>query len=258
MRKLQTVIFVLALIVFLGSAGYLGKYFYDRHVSSKNMDDIKSMLVEDSASEEPGESLPSNTGDDVLLRYSQLYEQNHDLAGWITIEGTNIDYPVMYVQGDNDMYLHRNFKKEYDAGGVPFIDGNCTLNPRDNNLVIYGHSMNDKSMFQNLLNYREESYYKKHPIVRFDTLKEQARYQIVAVIMTEAKSPEDPGFHYDTSYRFDDESAFNDYWQNISSLSLYETGCSPVYEDELITLSTCEYSSEDGRLAVIAKKIKNE
>ena len=252
LKIIRRIIFIIALIVFIGSGIYLGKYFYDRHVSSQNMDAVKSLLVTEA--EDESADLPARTQDDILVRYSQLYEQNTDMAGWITIEGTNIDYPVMYIQGDNETYLHSNFNKEYDAGGVPFIDGNNILDPRDDNLVIYGHNMNDKSMFQNLMNYKEYSFYEEHPVVQFDTIKELGSYDIAAVILAKASAPGDEGFHYDHSYSFDSEEAFQEYWRNIQALSLYDTGITPEYGDQLITLSTCEYSQEDGRLAVIAVK----
>lgn len=253
MKILAKIVFVAALIVFIGSGLYLGKYYYDRHVSSRNMDAVKSLLVTEA--NEESDSLPERTEDDVLLRYSQLYEQNPDMAGWIAIEGTNIDYPVMYVPGDNDAYLHSNFNKEYDAGGVPFIDGNNVLDPRDDNLIIYGHNMNDKSMFQNLLNYKDYSYYEKHPSVQFDTIRERGTYHIAAVILVRATYVgEVDGFHYDLAYSFSSEAEFQEYWQNIQALSLYDTGVTPEYGDDLITLSTCEYSQKDGRLAVIAVK----
>ncbi|MEE1243438.1 MAG: class B sortase [Frisingicoccus sp.] len=145
---MQMFIFIIALICFLGSGGYLAKYFWERHVSSKNMDDIKSLLVENDTIQINEARDESTDNTNILLRYSQLHEINPDFAGWIEIPGTTIDYPVMYVEGDNDTYLHANFKKEWDGGGTPFIDGRCSMDPRSTNLIIYGHNMNDKSMFQ--------------------------------------------------------------------------------------------------------------
>lgn len=254
MKKMQIIIFILALICFLGSAGYLGKYFWERHTSAKNMDDIRSLLVEETKISENQET----DGDDsakILLRYSRLHEANADFAGWIQIPDTTIDYPVMYVKGDNDTYLHSNFNKEYDAGGVPFIDGYCSLEPVSDNLIIYGHHMNDNSMFQPLMNYKEKDFYETHKTISFDTLKARGTYQIVAVITAKALAEDEEGFRYYGQTEFSDESEFNSYMDNIQQLQLYDTGETAVYGDKLITLSTCEYSQEDGRLAVIAKKI---
>lgn len=247
MKKMQIIIFILALICFLGSAGYLGKYFWERHVAAQNMEDVKSLLIEETGD--------SEEGDDVLLRYSQLHKENPDFAGWIQIPDTTIDYPVMYVKEDNDTYLHSNFKKEYDAGGVPFIDGYCSLDPVSDNLIIYGHHMNDNSMFQPLMNYKERDFFDSHKTINFDTLTEKGTYVIVAVVVTRALADDEEGFRYYGHLSFADEADFNDYMGNIQQLQLYDTGETAVYGDKLITLSTCEYSQEDGRLAVIAKKV---
>ena len=126
-------IFIIALICFLGSAGYLGKYFWERHVSAENMNDVKSLLVEETPIS--GETTAESDSNEILPRYARLYEENPDFAGWIQIPDTTIDYPVMYVEGDNDAYLHSSFNKEYDAAGVPFIDGYCSLEPVSDNLI---------------------------------------------------------------------------------------------------------------------------
>lgn len=249
MKKMQIIIFVLALICFLGSAGYLGKYFLDRHVSSQNMEDVKAMLIE-----ETGISENETDENDILIKYSQLHKENPDFAGWIQIPDTTMDYPVMYVKDNNDAYLHTNFKKEYDAGGVPFIDGYCSLAPVSDCLIIYGHHMNDNSMFQPLMNYKEKEFYDSHKTIRFDTLKETGTYTIVSVITARALAEGEEGFRYYGHINFTDASDFDDYMNNIRQLQLYDTGETVSFGDKLIILSTCEYSQEDGRLAVIAKK----
>ena len=250
MKKMQIIIFVLALICFLGSAGYLGKYFLERHASKQNMDDVKSLLVE-----ETGTSETKTDENDILIKYSQLHKENPDFAGWIQIPDTTIDYPVMYVKDDNETYLHANFKKEYDAGGVPFIDGYCSLEPVSDNLIIYGHHMNDNSMFQPLMNYKDKKFCDAHQTIRFDTLKETGTYTVISVISARALAEGEEGFRYYGHLDFSDETDFNNYMTNIRQLQLYDTGETAVFGDRLITLSTCEYSQEDGRLAVIAKKV---
>ena len=250
MKKMQIIIFVLALICFLGSAGYLGKYFLERHASKQNMDDVKSLLVQ-----ETGISETETDENDILIKYSQLHKENPDFAGWIQIPDTTIDYPVMYVKDDNETYLYANFKKEYDAGGTPFIDGYCSLDPVSDCLIIYGHHMNDHSMFQPLMNYKEKDFYNSHKTIRFDTLKETGTYTVISVISTRALSEDEEGFRYYGHIYFTDETDFNDYMNNIRQIQLYDTGETAAFGDKLIILSTCEYSQEDGRLAVIAKKV---
>ena len=252
MKKMQIIIFIIALVCFLGSAGYLGKYFWERHISAENMNDVKSLLVEETyASDEVSET----TGNEIIPRYARLHEENPDFAGWIQIPDTTIDYPVMYVEGDNDTYLHSNFNKEYDAAGVPFIDGYCSMDPVSDNQIIYGHHMNDNSMFQPLMNYKDKDFFESHKTIYFDMLREKGTYTVVAVILSRALSEDEEGFRYYGHTSFADEADFNDYMNNIRQMALYDTGENAIYGDRLITLSTCEYSQDDGRLAVIAKKI---
>ena len=251
MKKVQVIIFIIALVCFIGSGGYLAKYFYERHVSAENMDSVKGLLTID---ENNDETILDENNQAILVRYSKLKEENPDFAGWIQIPGTTIDYPVMYVAGDNDTYLYANFKKEWDGGGTPFIEGACSLTPVSDNLIIYGHHMNDKSMFQPLMNYKEKDFYEDHKTILFDTVGERGTYEIVAVILTRALYVGEEGFRYYGYLDFHSEEEFNYYWENIRSMALYETDIEPVYGDKLITLSTCEYSQEDGRLAVIAVK----
>ena len=253
MKKMQVFIFIAALICFLGSGGYLAKYFWERHVSAKNMDTVKELLI-DEAHEDEEETILDENNESILVRYAKLKEENSDFSGWISVPGTTIDYPVMYVPGDNDTYLYANFKKEWDGGGTPFIDGACTLNPISDNLIIYGHHMNDNSMFQPLMNYKDKDFYEDHKIIKFDTTRAKGTYEVVAVIVTRALYVDEEGFRYYGHLNFNTEEEFNYYWENISAISLYETDSIPEYGDKLITLSTCEYSQDDGRLAVIAVK----
>ena len=115
--------------------------------------------------------------------------------------------------------------------------------------------MNDNSMFQPLMNYKEKDFFESHKTIYFDTIHEKGTYTVVAVILSRALSEEEEGFRYYSHFDFIDEADFNDYMNNIRQMTLYDTGETVVYGDRLITLSTCEYSQEDGRMAVIAKKV---
>ena len=254
MKKMQMFIFIIALICFLGSGGYLAKYFYERHVSAQNMNEVKSLLVEEADDENNEETILNENNESILVKYSKLKEENPDFAGWISIPDTTIDYPVMYVPGDNDTYLYANFKKEWDGGGTPFIEGACSMEPVSDNLIIYGHHMNDNSMFQPLMNYKDKEFYEDHKIIKFDTIRSKGTYEVVAVIVTRALYVDEEGFRYYGHLNFNTEEEFDYYWENIQAMALYETDAVPEFGDKLITLSTCEYSQNDGRLAVIAVK----
>ena len=183
--------------------------------------------------------------------YQNLYWENTDMVGWILIEDTNIDYPVMQTPNEPNYYLKRNFEKEYSDLGTPYIQENCDLTGSDN-LVIYGHHIKGGKMFGALENYKSQSFYEEHKTIQFDTLTQRGEYEIIAVFKTVAYSSQ--GFRYYDFVNAESEDEFNAYIQKCKELALYETGVTAEYGDRLITLSTCEYSAQNGRLVVVAKK----
>lgn len=189
----------------------------------------------------------------ILEKYRSLHEKNPDLAGWIKIPGTNIDYPVMYTA--DDFYLYRNFNKEDSKKGTIFIDKRNAIEPRSKNILIYGHNMKDGSMFADIMKYRQESFFREHPKIYFDTMFKEEEYEIVAVFKSKVYKKGDKVFKFYNHLDFPDIEAFDEYARNIKKLSLYETGVTPVYGDSLITLITCSSYTENGRFAVVARKI---
>ena len=162
----------------------------------------------------------------------------------------------MYNAEDPEYYLYRNFEKEDEKSGLPFLDERCDINLPSTNFIIYGHSMKNGTMFGSLLKYKNESYYKEHPIILFDTLYEQGRYEIVSVLVTQIYKEDEDAFKYYEFINADTKEEFDEFISEVKRLSEYDTGVTAEYGDQLITLSTCEYSNEDGRLAIIARKIK--
>lgn len=158
----------------------------------------------------------------------------------------------MQTPNNPNFYLKHNFEKAYSDLGTPYIQENCNLSESDN-LVIYGHHIKGGKMFGALEDYKAESFYKKHKTIQFDTLTEQAEYEIVAVFKTVAYSSE--GFRYYDFVDAENEEAFDAYVAKCKELTLYDTGVSAAYGDRLITLFTCEYSAQNGRLVVVAKKV---
>ena len=197
----------------------------------------------------------AETEDAILPKYQDLYAQNSDLVGWLTIDAIGVDYPVMQTPGDNEYYLRRGFDKLYSLAGSLFLDENCRItSPSTANWLIYGHNMSDGSMFGQLDKYAEESFYREHPTFEFDTLYEEMQWQIVAVIRTQVGADDLP------YYTFFDASSERDWqakYQAVMDLALYDTGVTAQYGDQLLTLSTCGTTSSttDKRLAVVAKRI---
>ncbi len=202
------------------------------------------------------ESIVDDRGSPVMLpNMRPVYEKNSDVVGWIKIEGTCIDYPVMYTKNDSEFYLYKNFYKNKDINGSIFIDSHCSLNPRDTNLIFHGHNMNNGSMFGALIKYKSREFYNSHRYVLFDTLYESQVYEVISVFISKVYNMSDNVFKYYRFYNAEDEEDFNYFYDNIKGLSMYEIDLDAEYGDEFITLSTCENSIKNGRFVVVAKRI---
>lgn len=184
-------------------------------------------------------------------KYGALKAENSDFAGWISISGTNISYPVMQSPDRPDYYLRRDFNGKYSYYGTPYAEEECDVGVSDNT-VIYGHNMKNGTMFSALENYLSEDFFKAYRYIEFDTLSSFGRYEIVAVFKYDAAGSE---FKYHEFVNAASQTDFDKYISECKRRSVYDTGTSAEYCDKLITLSTCEYSREKGRLAVVAKKI---
>ncbi|MCM1497810.1 MAG: class B sortase [Clostridium sp.] len=192
----------------------------------------------------------------ILSKYAELYEENHDLAGWLSIEGMKIDYPVMQCE-DDEYYLYHDFYKKDNIYGSLYVRERADLGA-GTNFIIYGHNMRDGSMFGDLDMYLEESFYLEHPLISFDTLYEERMYEIIAVFRSQVYNVEDDVFKYYQFYEAETEEEFNDFYENIKMLSLYDTGVEAEFGDTFLTLSTCAYHVEDGRLVVVARRRSTE
>lgn len=188
--------------------------------------------------------------EDVLPEYQPLYEQNPYFAGWLKVEDTGLDYPVM--QGpDNEYYLSHNIKNEYDKNGLLILDAGCFAAGNSPQYIIYGHNVQSGRMFGELLNYKEEAYYRFHPVISFDTLTKKSTYEIAAVFITSLADTQKLSRFYE--YRdLESQEEFENYIDEMKEASLYETDFVPSYGKPLLLLVTCENSVEDGRLVVVA------
>lgn len=191
----------------------------------------------------------------ILDKYAGLYAENADLVGWLSIEGMKINYPVMQC-GDDEYYLHHDFYGNEDKYGCLYVREMADVNTPGTNFIIYGHNMKDGSMFGDLDFYKEETFYKEHSIISFDTLYEERAYEIVAVFLSRGYGENDEVFKYYDFYEADTPEEFLDFYENIKSMSLYDTEVTAEYGDTFLTLSTCAYHEEDGRLVVVAKRIE--
>ena len=256
LNKHQSVICIAAAVCLLGAAAFciFRISHHDAQVDeqAENFKQLAQIVEQAPESEPVPTDEPVSEGEDVLARYNELFLQNEDLIGWIAIDGTTINYPVMQSKNNPNFYLKHSFEKEYSDLGVPYIQEDCDILTSDN-LVIYGHHIKGGRMFGALEDYKSKSFYEKHKSIQFDTLTEQAEYEIIAVFKTVAYSSE--GYRYYDFVNAENEDEFNAYVEKCKELALYDTGVTAEYGDRLITLSTCEYSAQNGRLVVVAKKV---
>lgn len=260
MKNYVKIICLIAAVCLLGTAAFCGYHIYDHYTKESEQEEafeeIAEIVEQAQEQEVPEETLsddaPISEGDDVLAHYEELYLQNEHLVGWLSIAGTTINYPVMQTVDSPNYYLKRNFEKEYSDLGTPYVQENCDLDSSDN-LIIYGHHIKGGKMFGALEDYKSKNFYEEHKTIQFDTLTQQGEYEIIAVFKTVAYSSE--GFRYYDFVDAENEEAFNSYIEKCKELALYDTGVTAEYSDRLITLSTCEYSAQNGRLVVVAKKV---
>lgn len=194
----------------------------------------------------------------ILPEYEKLYEENSDLYGWIKIEDTIIDYPVMHTPEleDTNFYINKNWKKEESELGSIYIDGRCKEDSE--NLIIYGHNRKDKSMFGSLTKYKEKEYYEQHKYIEFNTLYQKSTYEIIAVSKAVVYYNQDVAQNEYLFYEhieLNSKEEFNNYIHYMKENSYYDIANNAEYGDKLITLCTCDYWTENARLLVVAKKI---
>lgn len=191
----------------------------------------------------------------VTNPYIDSFLANDHMVGWLKIEGTVIDYPVMWTPEDENFYLYKNFEGREDKNGSLLLDTDSSLNPLTTNLIIHGHNMRSGAMFGTLTDYEDPEYCKEHNIITLYTEEFERRYEVVAVFRSQVYRKKDQVFKFYKFFQADTQEEFDDFYNNIKALSLYDTGVTAQFGDHFITLSTCVYHVEQGRFVVVAKEI---
>lgn len=257
-RKILVVCCSMAAIVCLGYFGIYNWYNLRTADNYKQLSELKEKEPVSGQEQAPvihyttdeGQSTPPP----VLDEYKNLLNKNKRLIGWVKIDDTNIDYPVMQTT-DNEYYLDHNLNQEYDKNGSIFMDKDCDVLKPSTNFILYGHHMKSGQMFGSLSRYSDQSYYEKHPYIQFDTIYEKGLYEIMYVFRSRVYSEDEIVFKY---YQFIDaqsEQEFDSYMNDMAEMSLYDTGVTASFGDQLLTLSTCDYQEKNGRFVVVAKKV---
>ena len=269
-KTVYIVSIVLLLLVFGVSAFMVGSYIVEGKQQEAKYDSlaqIKENAKENAtqptaeATQSTEETVPEGTfgaveirdENGMLVEYGEIYALNDDVVGWIRIDGTEMDYPVMQTPDEPNYYLYRDFDKRDSARGSIYIREECDMNKPSDNITVYGHNMRDGSMFECLNDYVNKETWENNSLIFFDTLYEYHVYKIFAVFKTEAVV--NKGFKYHNMIDAESKEDFDQFIATAKDLSFYETGITPQYGDKIICLTTCEYTLEEGRLVVAAKRI---
>lgn len=242
MRKIVYTIITILLISLVLISSYL--IFKEKKQNEKQENTFEDLIeiVEENIENQEERKIDIN----------KLYEENKDIVGWLKIDNTTINYPIMQNINDPNYYLHRDFYKNYSSYGTPYMAKQCNLN--SDNIVIYGHHMKNNKMFGELEKYKSKDFYNNHKIISFTTLEKEYSYEIFAVFKTTVYTKNT--FRYYENINFENKKMYNDFINICKDKSLYQTGIEIKDKEKLITLSTCEYSNKNSRLVIVARKIK--
>jgi len=248
MKKLRIVLIVVLLIGGLVAGGLFLREELNMRKSEKEFQELSNLIKNGEEGEEfvtPGE------------KYSQVIAKNKDIIGWIRIDGTKIDYPVVSTPGEKETYIHMNLEGEYAFSGTLFTDGHNIIkeDERSDNIIIYGHNMKNDSMFGTLDYYADKSFFEEHKTFTFDTIYEFGEYEVLAVFRGDVLKQADEGFRYYNFIDADSPEDYDEFIANVKERSLYETGVTAEYGDKLVTLVTCIRNEDDKRFVVVAKMV---
>ncbi len=190
----------------------------------------------------------------VLPYFTEMAAENPDFAGWIKIDGTKLDYPLMYTPEDPEKYIRKNFEGDFSVGGLPFIGEGCSLEPRSDNLIIYGHNMTNGTMFHTLMKYDQMNYWREHPVIHLSSLYEEKEYEILSAFYDRVYEKSATCFKFYQFIDAENEEDFNEAISYFQDHALYDTGVTAEYGNNLITLVTCAYHVDNGRFVVVARE----
>ena len=259
-EKVRKILLWVCVLVFCGSVFYLVDFGAQNKKSQENVVALQNRMEEAEKVDSEGRTdVPPGYPDDYLTKFADFWKENEDIKGWLQIEGTNVNFPVVQTS-DNDYYHRLGFNKEYDYYGTPYIDYECDVKTPSTNLIIYGHNIrNDGQMFNDLTKYKQLSFYKEHPLIDFDSVYEEGEYKIFAAFIVNTLPEHDNGdvFQYNHFVNAENEEEFNAFVDEVRRRSLFDTSVDVEYGDELLTLSTCTYEFKEARFVVVARRVRD-
>ncbi len=242
-KRILLAILIISGVAFLAGVGVL-LYYWHQDLSDKNVREQVASLF----------GTPVENGQEgIPPEFQALYAENPDTVGWLRIDGTNVDSVVMHAPYTMEKYLHTDFNGQYSARGTFYVAEKNDLQTSDN-IIIYGHHMNDGTMFGQLEKFEDYAYWTQHPTIIFNTIYGYRTYEIVAAIKTRVLADWETGFKY-YEYTGHDDMQFWEYVNFIQANRLYDTGIQLQSGDRLLTLSTCAYHTADGRFILVARQV---
>jgi sortase B len=273
-EKLRRIILAAAACVFLFCAYKVASYYSDAQRNQKNYAELRQLYDktprESSETDESKETVtrpsaavnlvqttdnkPILTSElaekppEIMGKFKPLLKKNPDVVGWLNIPGMSIEYPVVQA-ADNEYYLSRGIDQKANVNGSIFMDFRNSIKKTQENTIIYGHNMKNKSMFYGLLLYQSKWNFDHHSVIEFDTLYKTEKWQIFSAYFTDI---------HDDYIRpeFKDKEEFKRYLENIRKKSLHASDVEVSENDEILTLSTCSALSSISRFTVHAKRIE--
>ena len=245
LRKISLAVLSVLLSAIAALSGFMiYTQLSDRQKEKEEFDTLAEMV--EVTPEKPNDetAVPTDETSEPVRDLSGLFSQNGDCIGWLCIPDTAVNYPVMHTPDNPQKYLRRSFYGEYSQSGVPFLDWRG-----DPVWILYGHNMKNGTMFSSLRNYTDPAFCTEHPVIEFQTADGVEQYTVFAVAAVQKT---------DTWYSFIHAADSTDFTKQAAAImqkSLYNTGVTPVFGQQIITLSTCYGSGKNGRLIVAAVKM---
>lgn len=274
MKSTKKILFIVTIVLlvaaFAVSAFLVGRYVINGKKAQNRFDDLSAQAsAATTAATTPTTTAPTETTQGAteettqatepkpIAEYVALHEQNTDMVGWIKIDKTKLDYPVMQTPNEKDYYIKRDFDKNHSEWGSIYAWEEADLNEPSDNITLFGHRMKDGSMFAPILVYENKSAWEENPLIFFNTLTEYHTYKIFAVFKCSTIIGDTTYFPYHRFVNAQSEQEFNDFVKTCKDMAFYDTGITPQYGDKLICLSTCEYTmgGGHGRFVVCAYRI---
>ena len=257
--KARKIAVLIAIVVFIGALIYVINYFFiEPAVNNAINDEIREIAYSNNSSPTTPDGKPKSEQD-----WDALKKINEEIVGWIRLDDSRIDYPVMFHEGDDQYsqyYLEHTYKHEWSAYGTIFIDYRSKQSTDSKNVILHGHNMIDGSMFHELMNFSDNfdgdlDYYRDHSVLTFNTPDGDAKWKIISVFKTSTLFAHGEFFNY-MQGEFNSDAEFMNFVYNVRIRSMFNVPVMVNEDDQLLTLSTCSYEYSNFRTVVVARKVR--